>query len=273
MRKILIAFDGTHFSESALQFALKLNEKSPILLIGAFIPQVNIGNLWNFSAANSSGEITAWVKEGTAEEIQNNILCFESFCVGQAIEYRLHKDYANYPLSELKKETRFADLLILSSETFYADMGSEPNDYLKEMIHESECPVIIIPNVFEFPSCNVLTYDGSASSAFAIKQFAYLLPELINNATTLVYATENIIEPFPDEVNIEEMVARHFADLDLFRFGPFPKKYLSAWLIEKRGGILVSGSYSKPALNRLFHKSFADDIIKEHNLPLFIAHK
>jgi hypothetical protein len=40
MKKILIAFDGIHFSKSAFEFAKKLNEVSPVLLTGVFLPQI-----------------------------------------------------------------------------------------------------------------------------------------------------------------------------------------------------------------------------------------
>ena len=39
MKKILIAFDGTHFSDGAFEFARRVNELQPILLTGVFLPQ------------------------------------------------------------------------------------------------------------------------------------------------------------------------------------------------------------------------------------------
>ena len=37
MKKILLAFDGTHFSNGAFQFARELNELEPALVTGAFL--------------------------------------------------------------------------------------------------------------------------------------------------------------------------------------------------------------------------------------------
>lgn len=274
MRKIVIAFDGTHYSDAALKFALRLNEKNPVMVTGAFMPQTDIASLWNYNGGSSSGpDLIPLVGDDSGEEINKNIRRFENYCAGHNIEYRVHKDYFDFAIPELKKETRFADLLILSSENFYANMGSEPNEYLKETLHEVECPVILVPDTFEFPAYNVLTYDGSESSVHAIKQFAYLLPELAGNETTLIYAKENVTGPLPDELNIEELIARHFPNAKLLRFGPNPRKYFLNWLIEKKASILVSGSFGRSGLSRLFHKSFVSEVMKEHRIPLFIAHK
>jgi hypothetical protein len=45
MKKIILAFDGANFSEGSFNFARKMNEISPILLTGIFLPQVNYAAL------------------------------------------------------------------------------------------------------------------------------------------------------------------------------------------------------------------------------------
>jgi nucleotide-binding universal stress UspA family protein len=274
MKKILLAFDGSHFSEGALNFARKLNEKSPVLLTGAFLPQVDYANLWSYSGGGSSGaSFIPLVEDSDAEAVKKNIKRFESFCHTNHIRCRTHKDYFNFAIPELKKESRYADLLIISSELFYEQAGSErPNDYLKETLHDVECPVIVVPENFEFPQSNILTYDGSKSSVYAIKQFAYLFPELVTQPSILIYAEERSGENIPDEANIKELVTRHFANIT-FNLGATPKKYFTPWLSERKAPILISGSFGRSGLSRLFRKSFITDVISEHRLPVFIAHK
>jgi nucleotide-binding universal stress UspA family protein len=274
MKKILLAFDGTHFSESTLQFAADLNKNRPVLIVGAFMPQTSVVDLWSYVGGSSSGEeFIPLVGDDKGEAIRNNIKRFESYCRDHSIEYRVHKDYFDLAVPELKKESRFADLLIINSQSFYENMGSEPNEYLKEVLHKIECPVLVVPDKVEFPVCNILAYDGSESSVFAIKQFSYILPELTNNETTLVYANENVDELLPEENNIVELVNRHFPKLEVLKFGADPKKYFNTWLTEKKAGILVSGAFGRSGISRLFHKSFVSDVIKEHKMPVFIAHR
>ena len=107
-------------------------------------------------------------------------------------------------LPELKAETRFADVLIIGSEVFYENLGGKLNEYLQDILHRSECPVVVVPEKYDFPKTNILCYDGSESSVYAIKQFAYLFPELTKHPTLLVYVHEDGKNEFPQQVNIEE---------------------------------------------------------------------
>lgn len=274
MKKILIAFDEKHFSEGAFTFAQQLNELEPILLIGVFLPQVIYANLWNYTEGVAGPILVPLANDEENDVAKKNIKRFEDLCIKNGIDYRIHKDFYDFSLPELQKETRFADLLILGTETFYENLGATTiNDYLKDALHAAECSVILVPEKYDFPKSNILTYDGSASSVYAIKQFIYLFPELCNQKTVLVFANEDKKAEFPEEEYIKELAARHFKDLTFFKLDVNPKKYFSTWVNEKKGVMLISGAFGRSSLSQFFKKSFITDIISEHKLPLFIAHR
>jgi nucleotide-binding universal stress UspA family protein len=275
MKKILIAFDGSNFSEGAFEFARKMNELSPILLTGVFMPLIDYAALWSYSAtALGAGTFIPMLEDDNAAAITKNINRFKDMCQSHNIEHRVHRDFSEFALPGLKKETRFADLIVLGSETFYENIGiSDPDIFLKDAIHDAECPVLVVPEHFDFPEKNILAYDGSASSVYAIKQFAYVFPELTDNKTVLVYGKEDDDIFFPDEQNIEELCSRHFTDLTLFKFGVDPKKYFGLWASEKKGSIVVSGAYGRSSFSMMFRKSFVSDVIRDHKLPVFIANR
>jgi hypothetical protein len=72
---------------------------------------------------------------------------------------------------------------------------------------------------------------------------------------------------------MEELVARHFSNLTLFRLDINPKKYFGTWMQEKKSAMLVCGSYGRSGLSQMFKRSFVTDVIADHRLPVFIAHK
>lgn len=274
MKKILLAFDGTSFSEGAFEFARKLNEIQPILLTGVFLPQAELANLWSY--ADGVGVTFIPLIEGSDSElIQQNIDRFEKRCQANGIDYRVHKDFYDLALPELKKESCYADMMILGSEVFYNNMGTNaPNDYLRDALHDVACPVLLVPENFDFPESIILAYDGSEESVYAIKQFAYLFPELTNKKETLlVFANNHPGEDFPDKIQIEELAARHFSNLTLLNLTINNKKEFSDWVLDKKSAMLVSGSYGRSGLSQLFKNSFIKDIIAGHRLPVFIAHK
>lgn len=273
MKKILLAFDGKHFSEGAFEFARSINELNPVLLTGVFLPQVNYANLWSYADGMNGPIFVPFVEGETDEAAAANVERFQILCKKNNIDCRVHKDLTDLALPGLKKESRFADLLIIGSESFYENLTSgKPNEYLKDAMHGMECPVIVVPEKYDFPKTNVLSYDASESSVYAIKQFAYLFPELITNKTLLVYASEGAENDIPDMAYIEELAARHFPDLTITKLDINPKKHFNAWLSEMHTAIVVSGSFGRSGLAGLFHKSFISEIIKDHRIPVFITH-
>ena len=88
-----------------------------------------------------------WLIKNDDEEIINkNIQHFEEACMAEGLHYRVHKDNDLMALSSLVEETRFADILLVSSELFFKNVAPrQPNFYLEEVLKRSECPVMLIP--------------------------------------------------------------------------------------------------------------------------------
>lgn len=274
MKKILLVFDGINFSEGAFEFARKLNEKSKILATAVFVPQVNYANLWSYAGTAGTGVSIPMIEDDDAELVEKNIERFESLCRDNEIEFRVHKDFYDFALPELRRETRFADVVILGSESFYSNIGiGEPNEYLKMALHDVECPIVIVPEKFAFPENNILAYDGSDSSVYAIKQFAYLFPEFTKQPTILVYSKDEYEDEIPKMEYIEELAGRHFPDLTITKLHLDAKNFFADWIRSKENAILVSGSFGRSSLSRVFKKSFIKDVIRDHKLPLFITHR
>lgn len=275
MKKVLLAFDGSNFSEGAFEFVRQLNSVQPVLVTGVFMPQVDYANLWSYAAAAGAGTVyVPLLEDEEADLINRNIHYFEMLCKQHGIKYKVHKDVFDFALPALKKESRFADLTIVSGQLFYKGVLEYNRlDYLSDVLHDTECPVLIVPEKFSFPKTNILAYDGSDESVYAIKQFAYLFPEFTRNQTWLVYAESDQHKDFPAKEYMFELAAQHYTDLVFYKLDLNPKKYFSSWVGSKNAALLVSGSFSRSAWSQLFKKSFVAEIIKEHQVPVFIAHK
>jgi nucleotide-binding universal stress UspA family protein len=272
MKKVLIAFDGKNFSEGAFEFARKLNELQPILLTGVFLPSSLFSNMWTYADANA-GMYAPMIEEEDTEMFEQNIAKFENHCRNNDIDYRVHKGFSDYTLPNLQKESIYADLLIIGTEAFFENLDTQsPNIYLQDALHSIKCAAVLVPEKFEFPESIVLAYDGSDNSVFAIKQFAYLFPELCGKEVMLVYASEDDEADFPDKIEMEELAARHFSNLTLCKLDINPRKFFSTWISEKKSALLVSGSYKRSGVSQIFKKSFIKDVIAKHELPIFISH-
>jgi hypothetical protein len=285
MKKILFACDGEHFSQGAFDFVRRLNEDEPLLLTGVFLSNAEFSSLWSYANGLSGPLFVPVVEQPDQDALSRSIRHFEQLCQQQGIEYRIHRDHFDFALSELKRETRFADLLVIGSQCYYENLKGVPNPYLQDTIYHAECPVVIVPENFLYPQSVILTYDGTASSVAAIKQFMYLFPEWRTKRSLLVVAgvaDENAAIPYQTE--IEEWASRHFSDLTIVPLCIDPSKYFTTWIENEKGAMLVCGKQGKGNWFSFFRKNFLEEVLQDqakheffeqelegNQLPIFIG--
>ncbi|MBS1687573.1 MAG: hypothetical protein JSS96_02525 [Bacteroidetes bacterium] len=269
MKKLLLIFNGNTFSESTFDFISKQYPLKSALLTAVFMSPVDYSIVWGYPLPLGGYD----TEIENADIIAENITRFEALCSENEIEYKVHKESNDSFADVLKKETRFADMLIISGSLFYNEAdGDEPGYYMRHALHDAECAVTILPDHYEYPVNNILTYDGSADAIYAIKQFAYLFPEWCSRKTYLVYANPQNKE-IPDKILIEELARRHFPYLSIDTLEFDPDKYFNTWLTDKENAIIVTGAYERSYFSESVKKSFIAETIQEHRFPVFIAHK
>ncbi|MBK7433558.1 MAG: hypothetical protein IPI66_06420 [Chitinophagaceae bacterium] len=275
MKKLIIALDGEHFPHGAFEFAKQLNQLSPLMLAGVFLSPVDYSKILAFSGIDGVTLLPEWLMQNDDESLVNkNIVHFRESCEKEGINYRVHKDNNLMALSSLVEETRFADLLLISSELFYKNVsGRQPNFYLEEVLKKTECPVMLVPETFTDPKQLVLAYDGSESCLFAIKQFAYLFPELTDKETILLSISTHHDEDIPEYSMVSELISGHFPNLQMQQFTLQPKTGFSAWMADQPDSYIVMGAFSRSVISEIFRKSFASRVIQENKMPVFISHK
>ena len=80
-------------------------------------------------------------------------------------------------------------------------------------------------------------------------------------------------EPLPFQELIEELAAKHFANLTLEVVPNATEKSFLKSLSGKDDSLLVAGAFGRSEFSNLFKKSFIADIIKDHKIPVFVGHK
>ena len=274
MKKILLALDGAHFPAGAFEMAAEWYRKEPLLVTGVFLSPIDVSKIVTYTGLEAVPMMPSAVEGEYNELVADNIRLFEERCQAEGLEYRIHNDSDNLPLASLIQESRFADLILISRESFFSNVNQEqPNEYMQELLKKAECPVLLIPDRYETPERVLLLYDGEPSSVFALKQFAYLFPELTQTPATLLKVSKKPEEQLPNQEAIAELAARHFSDLTLYDMSLENKSQLTNWLIEEETTWVVMGAYGRSLFSTLFKKSFADELINRVRLPLFITHQ
>ena len=123
--------------------------------------------------------------------IDGNVKLFTEACEKRSVISAIHR-CEGAPAIEMLSGSRFADVIVTDAATsFKRVFEGSPTHFVKDILEDSECPVIIAPEKFDAIDEIIFTYDGSASCVFAMKQFTYLFPELADKKVTIFHVNEN----------------------------------------------------------------------------------
>jgi nucleotide-binding universal stress UspA family protein len=277
MNKIIAAFDGLKYAAATRDYSIALVKISNAHLFGVFLDDPTYTSYKIY-------ELVA--DEGVSEEKMNQLDAkdkttradaakdFEQHCQKAAIEYSIHHDH-QVAIQDLKHESVYADLLLIgASETVTHYEEKLPTRFIRDLLVDAQCPVLLLPDQFTPIEKVVLLYDGEPSSVHAIKMFSYLLPGLGDVDTSLVSVNppESNLH-LKDSKLMKEYMKQHFPDVQTSVFKGLPEIEIVEYLkTQPASTLVVLGAYRRGAVSRWFHESLADTIMKEVHLPLFIAH-
>jgi nucleotide-binding universal stress UspA family protein len=276
MEKILLAMDALHINTQAIEFSCYLARLTCSRLTGVFLEDVlsepAFGAFQQVAQMQGGGVTDTEAASARAEITDANILQFRRACESRGVVPNIHRDRGT-PLDEVVRESRFADLVVVDPETSFArKKGPLPGKFVKDVLQEAECPVIIAPYTFHAIDEVIFAYNGSASSVWAIKQFTYLFPEMKQKKAVIVEVKEKNDGAIEEQYKMKEWLRQHYANVEVKIYVGDPSDELFGYLIDKKNAIVVIGAYGRGWLSRLLKPSQARIIVKTVNLPLFITH-
>ena len=277
MQKIIAAFDGLDFSQSTLQYGLQLAGNSDAQLVGVFLDDCMHHSYQLSDILNAHGGISDDRQKelNEADNKTRNVSAdlFEDACVKAGISYKVHRD-KNVALQELIRESIYSDLLIINkTETFTRFEQQVPTEFLRDLLLGVYCPVLIVPDKYQKIEEVVLLYDGQPSSIYAIKMFGYILPGFKNSKVqVLTIKNEEETLHVPDGKLVRELVKRHYPQVDFIIEKGDPEEQVFQYLKNQKRPVAVLGAYGRVRLSQWFKPSIADLLLKDLDVPLFIAH-
>lgn len=262
MKKVLLIIHGTEFPDDLIDFVGQLNERSPLLLTGFFVPELMPVQNWAAYSISSAGSPK---DTATARNMQS----FKEACTRARIEHRERRGTSELTLAEIIKESRYSDLLITGTAASNQN-GLDSYPGLGNILRKAECPVMVVPTPFTFPRRVTIACDGSRSSVFAMKQFAYLFPGSGITDISLVHVTEKKTAGLEDMERLKNWATCHFRNVSIHEVPNDAKGYFRSG--DNTGtALVVTGSNGRSAVSEWMRRSFSEDLIRNKVL-LFSAH-
>jgi nucleotide-binding universal stress UspA family protein len=275
MKKILIAFDSSAFSEGALEYAFHLAQDGKAIMVGVFIEDlsyVGYATLFGEDYFAFNPVLLEKMEQEAAGKIGESIAKFESACKAKGISYKVHLD-KGVPVNELVHESLFADLIVIGYRTFFSNVLGEAS-FIKDILIDAQCPVMAVPDHFQPIQNLLLTFDGRTQSVYAMKQFTQLFPELVKElSTTLLSITKTKEESLEYEELLKEYLSIHYQQIKYETLAGEAEDAIMNVASQMASPLIVMGAFSRSGVSRFFSRSAASKLLKEQSLPVFVSHK
>jgi hypothetical protein len=274
MKKILFACDGNNFSRSAFDFAENLNRKKKILLKGFFLPSIDYSKFSPFVyAASYERFMPAEFFDEEEKIMDRNEIRFNDLCKRYNITSSTYKHTGFESIVGLIDETRFSDILLLDSIKFFAAMdSSQPNSQMTQVLHDMECPALLLPKKYEEPKNIIFAYDGEASCMAAVKELSILMPIYGQLPLTVIFISSSG-EEIPNREAVMEYLKCHYDNVVARIVESENMEDFDHWIEAFPNPLMVTGSYSRTGVSRIFKRSFSSSVISDHQFPIFLFHR
>lgn len=274
MKKILAVFDGLKFSDSTLQYAVKMGIQHNAVITGVFLEDPTYTSRGIYQLYNEKEYALDSVKDLVREDRKERNAAvdrFENACKDAGISYLVHRD-REMAAKDLVKESRYADLLLMdASESMTRYREESPTHFVREILANAKCPVLVLPKHYTDIKRVFWLFDGTPVSIYAFKMFGYLLPVL--NGLPLDVISVDLPETAMYNDMVKELVSLHTPQAQYHLLKGQPELEIPLFLRkQQKESMVIMGAYQRNALSMVFKASMADILVREHQWPLFIAH-
>jgi nucleotide-binding universal stress UspA family protein len=278
MKKIIAVIDGLKYSGSTTEYAVYIAKLTGSHLVGVFLDDYSYHSFKAYDLVSEGSYLDEekMARLNTNDENARKEAAgkFGQACQNAGLNYAVHHD-RNIAIHELLHESIFADLLIIDNkETFTHYEEKVPTHFIRDLLSEAQCPVMIVPGKFNPFDKAVLLYDGEPASVYAIRTFSYVFSGL-NDLDIQVISVKSIKDSLhvPDNRLMKEFMSRHFpkAVFTVLR-GDAMTEILDQLKGKQENMLIILGAYNRGMVSRWFRPSMADILMEELNKPLFIAH-
>lgn len=278
MKKIIAAIDGLKFSTSTTDYAIQVTKLTKAHLVGVFLDDFTYHSYKIYELIDNDGGLAEEKRERLEEkdkemreQSENN---FKKACSDAGLNYSMHHD-RNIALQELLHESIYADLLVIDSkETLTHYEEKIPTRFIRDLLSNVQCPVLVVPQEYKAIEKIVFLYDGEPSSVYAIKMFSYTFPSISQlPMEVLSVKSQKDTLHLPDNRLMKEFMKRHFPQAEYTVVKGEPDTEIIKYLEAQNSNVLVVlGAYQRGMVSRWFKVSMADLLMQAVKAPLFIAH-
>ena len=272
---ILIGIDGSEDGESAVAYGIDCSKRFNATAVGIGI----IDELGIFTpepilfAECHYDKVAITHRRGNRNRVEEGLLQFVRSCKAAGVEVESLR-VGGLACEQIIAEARNHSLTVLGQQTHFYDGWEERCDEtLRNVLHRSPGPVVVVPRKRAVSGPVVIAFDGSNQAIGALEAFE----------RTLLDRSEKIhvVSVAPDWSGASRQVGAAIASLRSRGINAHPHPVVtvnspSVVLLELlhglNAGLIVMGTYGRPSLQEFFIGSVTSAILRESEIPIFCFH-
>lgn len=278
MQKILLALNAVKINPETVEFACDLAKLTNSSVTGLFLENLAEDKTLKVRNAYDGTYINLEVDEDSAEyrskmaATQHNVDLFGQLCEKNGVRTNACLD-GGRPISEVIRESNFADLLIVDADTTFRKMLADvPSSLVKRILQGTGCPVIVAPKIFQKTDDIIFLFDGQKSSMFSIKQFTYLFPQFASHKLIVLHVADGWSPDAAEPDLLKDWLQNHYSNIAFKILRGKSDDDLLEHLSAHKNAMIVMGAYGRSFISRQFRKSYLDPLVKTLDQAFFIAH-
>jgi len=276
-KRIVVGLDGSPFSKSALDMAIRRSKLFDGTIIGvAVIDRPNIEQLAvgaQPGAFQMSEKAVSSMLNDAKQHAEEQIAQFRMTCDLAGVP---HEDiiYSGVPYEGILDEAKTADMIIIGLRTYFHYPTREgPGDTLEYLLKDPVCPVLAVPEHLVLPKNVVIAYDASRGAARALQAYAHVTPDLpeIYPVTLLCVAMDYDRMKYHLEKAVKYLHAHGIEARIMLRAGK-PEAAIMQVVKELHPALLILGRPLRRGIAEYLFGSTVSSIIKNGTIPVFVFH-
>jgi len=275
IKRILVPLDSSKYTESAIQYAIRVAKKQHASITGMTILDVTaIDEPVGFVPV---GKVYYWaekLEEAKITEVNNRLRSveekFAKLCSENNVSYKLEEN-KGVPSCWILKKAKFYNLVVMGMRTYFGlESRNKAGETIKKVLNHSVIPILTVPRIYTDIQDVVIAYDGSMSATRALQGFVHFASvqnfniKLVNSTTDEKYAEflRTNLKEFFASYEIENVEFIHTEE-NIINF--IDEKFY------EKNDLFVIGSNSKNAIKEFFIGSLANYLIDKNEKPIFLG--
>ena len=276
-KRIVVGLDPSDFSKAALELAQLQAKANNGMVVGVAVvdePGIARAAMGAGIGASDFAEKARTQHFADAEaKVRALLESFAGSCVARGVRYEAVRA-AGVPAEVIATAGLGADLIVVGLRTyFHFETRREPGDTLQELLRDSACPVLAVPDALDVPwSRALLPYDGSLMAARSMRAYVALAAGLpMERKVLLLRVDDDATEGSALLQPPTEYLRAHGFEVEPRVAPGSPPDVVVATAHAEQPTLAVLGASGKSSLRAWLFGSVTRALVKDATTPLFVA--